>query len=258
MTIRLLSALAGAFPDIETKELYARILCGEVLVNGVVWKDPRAKVSPNYVFTFRDRNYVSRGGEKLAGALRDHRVDPRGKVVLDAGASTGGFTECLLDRGAAYVHAVDVGYNQLDYSLRRRPDVAVHERTNIMQVSALHPCPDFAVADLSFRSLRGAAKHILGLVEEEFLLALVKPQFEWGDPDPSFDGVVRREADLSAILLDLARDLLDEGVAVAGASESPVTGRRGNREFFFSLRPSRYHGCESPSSLIHALFRSGE
>lgn len=231
----LLDALSLANPGMERKALYARVMCGEVLVNGAVERDPKAPVPEGAQLSFRTGGYVSRGGTKLEKALADHQVDPVGKCVLDAGASTGGFTHCLLSHGAACVHAVDVGYNQLDYSLRRRPDVLVHERCNIMSVERLDPFPHFAVADLSFRSMQGAANHILDLVSEGFVLALIKPQFEWSDPRPGFNGVVRSASDLFGILEAVVTRLTADGVAIQSVSESPITGARGNREFFFLL-----------------------
>ena len=130
---------------------------------------------------------------------------------------------------------MDVGYNQLDYRLRTDPRVIVRERTNVMALESLEPVPDFAVADLSFRSLRGAARHILSLTSSGEMIALIKPQYEWRDPGESFDGIVRDEDVLIDLLISLKNDLRSEGVTMAALIFSPVRGRKGNREFLCRL-----------------------
>ncbi len=255
MRRRLLDLLRDRRSDLTKDEIYARIMCGEVVVNGETVRNPRAQVSMDSDITFVVEHHVSRGGIKLESALDAHGIDPRGLVALDAGASTGGFTQCLLDRGARFVHAVDVGWNQLDFSLRRRPEVGVHERCNIMDMSAFEPDVDFAVADLSFRSLRGAARHIISLTSRRTLLALVKPQFEWVRPPDSFDGVVRSTSDLRLILSTLIGALRREGVSTDGVSESPIRGRRGNREFFFLLRSASPGDLETVEATKAAALR---
>ncbi|MDR2588266.1 MAG: TlyA family RNA methyltransferase, partial [Spirochaetales bacterium] len=164
------------------------------------------------------------------------KVEAQGKTVLDAGSSTGGFTDCLLQRGAARVHAVDVGRGQLHPALKKDPRVTPREKTNIMSLASLDPAPAFAVCDLSFRSLRGAASHITGLTSEGRLIALVKPQFEWQAPGADFRGVVRGAESLRRILAGLLAGLEAEGLTVHDIIKSPLTGRAGNREFFFDLR----------------------
>ena len=199
-------------------------------------RDPKRVVAEGSELRFAEKSFVSRGGDKLEHALEVWKIDVKDRTVLDAGSSTGGFTDCLLRRGAAAVHAVDVGFNQMHPGLRADPRVLVRERTNIMSVDSLEPVPLLAVCDLSFRSLRGAARHILALTSSRRLVALVKPQFEWENPGKDFDGVVRAVGDLANILADLADALQNEGVFVADAAESPIRGRSGNREFFFDLR----------------------
>lgn len=210
-------------------------MCGEVLVDGERVRVPGRPVPVSAEIRFIDESYVSRGGFKLAHALEVWGIEAAGKVVLDAGASTGGFTDVLLSRGASCVHAVDVGYNQLDYSLRTNEKVVVHERTNIMDVVSLDPSADFAVADLSFRSIVTAARHILSLTRENRLVALIKPQFETRDEVENFEGVVSGKADLKRILFRVIDELAREEVAILGATPSPVKGRKGNAEFLFLL-----------------------
>ncbi|MFW5827817.1 MAG: TlyA family RNA methyltransferase, partial [Alkalispirochaeta sp.] len=189
------------------------------------------------------RRFVSRGGEKLEAALAAWHLEAASRVWLDAGASTGGFTDCLLQRGAPAVHAVDVGYNQLDYSLRSDSRVHVRERTNIVSITRdeLDPPPDAAVCDLSFRSLRGVLRTILSLTREGWGIALLKPQFELAaeqrrrrTPDgEALDagGGVIQGPDRTAVIHRVCRDLSeDEGVAVHQQLDSPITGRDGNRE----------------------------
>ena len=229
----LLMALVKRFPDTPKEELYARVLCGSVTVDGEVVRDPKCLVGFGATIEIAEARYVSRGGIKLAAALRHWRIDLEGRVALDVGASTGGFTDCILRHGARLVHAVDVGSNLIAYRLRVDSRVRVYENTNIMNVSGLSPIPDIAFADVSFRSLRGAATHLLDLAADGIALVLAKPQFEWLDPPASFRGVVEGAEDLRSVLLSLALDLQEEGVGITGMMESPIRGRKGNREFFF-------------------------
>ncbi len=234
--------LRADFPGEEKERLLARILCGDVRVNGQPVREPAARVPAEASVEIRERRFVSRGGEKLQAALEAWRPPVAGRVFLDAGASTGGFTDALLQAGAAAVHAVDVGFNQLAWQLRRDERVYVREKTNIMElsISDLQPPPQAAVADLSFRSLRGAADQILALTGEGWMIALMKPQFEWQRPGEDFDGVVRSEDRRRKLLEDTADALAREGVSVERWMDSPLPGRRGNREFLLFLR--RYSG----------------
>ncbi|MCF7915172.1 MAG: TlyA family RNA methyltransferase [Spirochaetaceae bacterium] len=236
----LLQLLHHKFPQFSRKALYARILCGEVAVNGEHHRDPQFKVPLDSEIRFEQRKYVSRGGLKLEAALTMWQLPVEGKVFLDAGASTGGFTDCLLQYGAQKVHAVDVGYNQIDYSLRKDPRVRVLERTNIMHVQELSPPPHAAVADLSFRSLRGAAAHIISLTTEQWMVGLLKPQFEAASEQlEAFNGVVRAEEDAYRILQEVTDYLKEEGLQVRAVVPSPVSGRKGNREFLLLLTGGR-------------------
>ena len=250
-TAPLYTVLKNRYDDFSDKELYSLILCGEIRVEGGILKDPKAPVDPACRVEFLGRRFVSRGGEKLDHGLEVFGIDVKGRVVVDAGSSTGGFTHCLLSRGAETVHAVDVGYNQLDYSLRQDPRVIVHERTNVMDFHDPRPVPHGAVADLSFRSIRGAASWLLSLTSEKWLVALIKPQFEYPHPPEEFDGVVKDEKVIREILIETLEGLEEEGAHLHGVSASPITGRKGNREFLFLLRTTRpsYQGGD----LIKAL-----
>lgn len=234
----LLDALVLQFPQMTRDELYRCVLCGEVRRGTETIRDPQTPVLPGSPLSIVRTRYVSRGGEKLAAAVDAWNLDPTGLCWLDAGASTGGFTDVLLQRGARQVHAVDVGYNQLDYRLRRDSRVIVHERTNILDVDFLEPRPDAAVCDLSFRSLRGVLRHILDLTDRGWGVALLKPQFEaaaeirWGRraPDHSGHGVVEGDLRDQVVESVLAELEAHEGIRVVRRLASPVPGRHGNRE----------------------------
>ncbi len=235
----LLELLQIRYPERSKQELHAAVLCGEVLVEGETVRDPKRRVRVDAELLIGGAaRYVSRGGDKLEHALQLLEFAVADRVFLDAGASTGGFTDCLLQHGAICVHTVDVGYNQLAYRLRRDPRVVVHERTNITTVHRLDPPADRAVADLSFRSLLGITGRILGLTREKIALVLCKPQFERGVVRPGgpsggrFDGVVRSGDEIVAIVAATIRALEREGVQVCDAAPSLVSGRRGNREVF--------------------------
>ncbi len=228
--------LAKKYPDTDTQKLYSAILCGEIIVNGEKLRDSKAPVPKSADVEWKAEKYVGRGGLKLEGALDELALNPKGMVCLDAGSSTGGFTDCLLSRGALCVHAVDVGYNQLAWRIRSDDRVEVHEQTNLMHLSwaDLNPHPEFAVADLSFRSLRGAASKLLALTDGGIVLALVKPQFEQ-PVEEGFAGIVRTREARAAVLKSLIAALLIEGVHVHDAVASGVTGRKGNVEIFLLL-----------------------
>ena len=236
----LLDLLCMRDSELSRKDHYARILCGEIFVDDHCVRDPRQRVEPGAPVEYRPRRqYVSRGGQKLEGVLEQWQIDVQGVSFVDAGASTGGFTDCLLQRGASRVIAVEAGANQLDYRLRTDRRVHALENTNIMDVHALPFEPEAAVADLSLRSLRKAALHILSLVSEKWLIALVKPQYEWHAPSGDSQGVVQSGSAQQEILKRLLVDLRSEGVFTRRIAASLLPGRKGNREFFCLLGPER-------------------
>jgi 23S rRNA (cytidine1920-2'-O)/16S rRNA (cytidine1409-2'-O)-methyltransferase len=243
-------------PERGEKELFSLILHGGVTVNGEKATKPGALIDPGAAIQVREsRAFVSRGGEKLAAALDTWGISCEGTTWIDAGCSTGGFTDCLLQRGASLVYAVDVGVGQLDWRLRGDPRVRVMEGTNIMSVdrARLDPVPLRGVADLSFRSLQGAARHMLGLVAEGWGIFLAKPQFEARNPGPGFRGVVVDEAARRAILAELILNLAAEGVRTVKACLSPIAGRKGNREFLLLLRAERGAGDAGVAELLAGL-----
>lgn len=182
--------------------------------------------------------YVSRGGEKLEHALALFRRDVTGLVAADIGASTGGFTDCLLQHGASRVYAIDVGRWQLDYRLQREPRVVSMEATNARDVESLPEMIDIAVADVSFTSLRVILPAIVRLVKPNApIIALFKPQFEAPKETVPRGGVIR-DPQLHAILIGkFASWLVTSGFSIRDLVASPILGAEGNREFFFHLRP---------------------
>jgi 23S rRNA (cytidine1920-2'-O)/16S rRNA (cytidine1409-2'-O)-methyltransferase len=184
----------------------------------------------------RGRAYVSRGGEKLAHGLDALGVDPAGLDAADVGASTGGFTDVLLQRGAARVVAIDVGYGQLHERLRRDDRVVVLERTNARELTELPFPPQLVVCDVSFISLRLALPPVLRLAAPRWqAVVLVKPQFEAGRADVGKGGVVRDPGVRARVLRELAVAALGWGASVVGVVDSGLPGPKGNRELFLHL-----------------------
>ena len=191
--------------------------------------------------------FVSRGGLKLQGALDSFAIDPTGWVCLDVGASTGGFTDCLLQRGAAKVFAVDVGYGQIDWKLRQDPRVVVIERANIRHLDpaqVTEPC-HMMVVDVSFISLRLVLPAAIRfLAPGARLVALVKPQFEVGRECIGKGGIVRNPEARARALSDVERYAQENGFGGLASMESPIVGAKGNREY---LLTGVWHGTPSGS-----------
>lgn len=226
----------------ESREKAQRMIrAGLVHTAAELLDKPGRLVDPALDITVKgsDCPYVSRGGLKLAGALDSFGIDPAGAVALDLGASTGGFTDCLLQRGAAHVYAVDVGRGQLHQRLLTDPRVTSRERTHLddLQPADFHTPPTLAVADLSFISLRRAFPVLRRLLAPgAAAVLLVKPQFEVGRQKLPRGGVVTDRALQEAVLEELAQEAAAQGFAVLGRCESAILGGDGNREFFLNLR----------------------
>lgn len=217
----------------------ALILAGRVLVDDAPADKAGTRVRPESHVRLRGahRSFVSRGGEKLAGALEDLGVDPRGRRCLDVGASTGGFTDCLLRAGARRVVAVDVGYGQIDSRLRADPRVHVLERTNARQLGPeqVGEDIDLGVCDVSFISLRLLLPALVRAAPHAEWLLLVKPQFEVGRERVGKGGVVRDDADRLAAVDAVRRSAEALGLVAVGIAESRLAGPAGNREIFLHL-----------------------
>jgi 23S rRNA (cytidine1920-2'-O)/16S rRNA (cytidine1409-2'-O)-methyltransferase len=217
----------------------ALILAGSVFVNGQKAQKPGQTVDPDVTLEVAGRMpYVGRGGFKLAAALDHFHVDPAGRVCLDIGSSTGGFTDCLLQRGAARVHAVDAGTNQLDWKLRSDPRVVVHENFNARHLTFgdIGEFCSLAVCDVSFISVTLILPAIVPiLLGDAEMVILVKPQFEVGRADVGKGGIVRDPE-----LHSFACRKVQDAVTVLGFNtalmESPILGAEGNREFLLYAR----------------------
>ena len=219
----------------------ALILAGQVVVGEHAVDKAGARVETGAVIRLRgeDLPYVSRGGAKLAHALQVFAIEVVGRTALDVGASTGGFTDCLLQHGAAQVFAVDVGYGQLAWKLRIDPRVVCLERTNIrhLETSTLGVRPDLAVIDASFISLDKVLPPTLALLAPGAeLVALIKPQFEVGRGLVGKGGVVRDPAQHAAVVARARSTAEELGCTVLGVTDSPLLGQKGNREFLIHLR----------------------
>ncbi|MBC7227005.1 MAG: TlyA family RNA methyltransferase [Thermoflexales bacterium] len=209
------------------------IRAGEVRVADRVVDQPGALVAPDAPVTLTARpRFVSRGGEKLEAALVGFGIDVQGWVVADVGASTGGFTDCLLQRGVARVYAIDVGYGQLDWRLRNDPRVVVMERTNARYLERLPEPLHLVTIDVSFISLRLILpRAVEWLLPQGYVLALIKPQFEAGRREVGKGGVVRDPAVHRRVLVEVIRAAADQGLTLRGLMVSPLLGPAGNREF---------------------------
>ena len=233
--VKVIDLLISQYPNMERSSLLALIAAKSVSVDGEGARDSQQTFPEGSMCTIHVSKYVSRGGTKLEHALYTWNIDVNELEFVDAGSSSGGFTDCLLQKGAKKVHCVDVGYNQLDYRLRVDKRVVVHEKTNIMHVDPLIVEVDAAVADLSFRSITGAASHILSLTRQKWMISLIKPQFELTSEQEEFSGVITDPHLLYKTLLSVYDSLKAEGVGLKAIIDSPITGRKGNREFLAFL-----------------------
>jgi len=220
------------------------ILAGEVLVGDRPATKPGTMVAADAPLRLRrpPSDYVSRGGEKLAGALDAFGLEVAGQVALDVGASTGGFTDCLLRRGARRVFALDVGYGQLAWTLRQDARVTVLERINArrLEASMLGEAPDLATVDVSFISLALILPAVAAVLQPAgSVVALVKPQFEAGRGQVGKGGVVRDPTVRAAAVARIRDEAQTLGLTVRGESDSVLAGPKGNREVFLWLaRPA--------------------
>lgn len=239
MTRQRIDTLLVAKGLVESREK-AKVM----VMEGTVVADNRTIIKPNTmvrenaeVRLLQSPPFVSRGGLKLDWALDQFQVDGTSLVVVDVGASTGGFTDCLLKRGASKVYAIDVGYGQLDYRLRQDPRVVVMERVNARYTFSLPQQVDLATLDLSFISLEKVIPAVARLVRRGGrLIVLVKPQFEAGRGQVSKGGLVKDSLVHATVLGRFICWAIDRGFRLGGLVASPILGAAGNREFFVLLR----------------------
>jgi 23S rRNA (cytidine1920-2'-O)/16S rRNA (cytidine1409-2'-O)-methyltransferase len=219
----------------------AMIMAGNVLVDGNPVDKPGTFISINDRIELKgaDLPYVSRGGLKLEAALQALQLDIRRLTCLDVGASTGGFSDCLLQHGAQRVYAVDVGYGQFAWKLRQDPRIVLIERTNIRNLTTdvVEPAVDLATIDVSFISLKIVVPAVLKFMKKDSrILALIKPQFEVGKGRVGKGGVVRNGALHQEVIDSLSIFFSDNGLLCESVFASPLRGPKGNREFFISLK----------------------
>jgi 23S rRNA (cytidine1920-2'-O)/16S rRNA (cytidine1409-2'-O)-methyltransferase len=224
------------------------IEAGQVLVGGAIASKPTRMVAPGdpVVVTGSGPQFVSRGGDKLDVALTTFQIDPNGKRVVDVGASTGGFSDCVIQRGAREVIAIDVGYGQLDQHIRDDPRVNVFERTNVryLELSDIGGPGDLVVADLSFISLRTVLPRLTALCGDKGeLLMLVKPQFEAARVEASrSQGIIRNPDVWLRVLEEISKCVFEAGLGIMGLMVSPLRGAGGNTEFFMHCRAAATDG----------------
>lgn len=219
---------------IDSRELARRmIMAGEVTVNAQLVDKPGMRVAVDAELAVRAaRRFVSRGGDKLDAALTAFPIAVEGKICADLGASTGGFTDCLLKRSATKVYAIDVGYGQLDQRLRQDQRVVVMERTNARYVASLPEAVNLVSVDASFISLKLLLPVLKGwLTTSADVVPLIKPQFEAGKQDVGKGGVVKSPEVHRRVLLEVLSAAQNEGFGVCGLIQSPLKGPAGNIEF---------------------------
>jgi 23S rRNA (cytidine1920-2'-O)/16S rRNA (cytidine1409-2'-O)-methyltransferase len=245
----------------ESRQLAQRLIrAGEVSVNQLLIDKPGTVVAVDAVIRVRQRPaYVSRGGEKLAKALSQFPIPVAGRICLDGGISTGGFTDCLLQAGADQVYGIDVGYGQVDWRIRNDPRVILNERTNLrhLQAAAFYPegscLPDLGVVDISFISLTKVLPALWQLLQPpRELVLLVKPQFEVGREQVGKNGVVRNPQAQAMAIQQVFTDAQNLGWQYQGLTWSPLLGPAGNREFLLWLKMPTEIPPESPLELTIA------
>ena len=243
---------------VESREkARALIMAGAVLVNDEPVTKPGHSVALDASLRLREElPYVSRGGVKLAAALEAFTVDPTGMLAVDVGASTGGFTDCLLQHGAAHVIAIDVGYGQLAWKLRQDPRVTVVERTNVRNLRALpgNALADLAVIDVSFIGLELVLPVVVRFLQPSGqVVALIKPQFEAGRGQVGKGGVVKDATVHRQVLERVLSRASSNGWSVIGLIRSPITGPKGNVEFLCHLARSDSDGASELDEIIQKV-----
>jgi 23S rRNA (cytidine1920-2'-O)/16S rRNA (cytidine1409-2'-O)-methyltransferase len=219
----------------------ALIMAGKVSVEGNRIDKPGIQINTDTQLQIQggDSSYVSRGGEKMEGALKVFGIDPKGMVVMDVGASTGGLTDCILQKGAKKVYAVDVGYGQLAWRLQKDPRVVNLERRNIryLQREEVPEEIDMVLIDTSFISIEKFLPHLLGFLKKEgAILSLIKPQFEVEKGEVGKGGVVRDKALHEKVINRISNFSRGLRLKILGVTESPLLGPKGNKEFFIYLK----------------------
>ncbi len=231
---RLDQKVQKLYPTLSRTQIQSYIMQGKVTIDGQVCLKPGTPVADDQEIacTYVAPGHVSRAGQKLAHALKEFGIEPDGRVVLDAGLSTGGFTDCLLQHGATKVYGVDVGYGQVHEAIRNDPRVVVMERTNLRYLEFLPDKIDLVTLDLSFISLTKVISAVKKLMKPQGqLVALIKPQFEAERQDVGKGGIIKDPAVHERVVKKVVDAFKEEGFACKGVVESPITGTEGNKEF---------------------------
>ncbi len=241
------------------EESLTLIESGKILVNGSVQTSPKSFVDMGCAIEFipEKSKFVSRGGLKLEHALKEFRIDPNGKRCLDIGASTGGFTDCLLSYGANHVVALDVGHGQLDLSMRNNPNVTVLERTNAkdINVEMIGGICQLGVMDVSFTSILRLIKPVVNCLVPKELVVLIKPQFECEPKFINSRGIVTEPKAQIDCIRNIAQSL-PEGLEVSNIVVSPIKGAKGNIEFLALIRASQNNGSSIDQARIESVVNS--
>ena len=222
------------YPDLSKTKIQSFIMQGKVTIDDKKQTKPGTQVSDDakVVLTYTEPKFVSRAGLKLEHALKEFNVDPKGFIVLDAGLSTGGFTDCLLQHGATKIYGVDVGYCQVHEKIRQDPRVVVMERTNLRHLASLPEKVDLATLDVSFISLRKVIPAVKNLLKDDgIILALIKPQFEAERHEVGRGGIIKDPKIHEKVVKKVVHDIEELGFACQGVIESPIYGAEGNKEF---------------------------
>lgn len=257
--IDVLTVEKGFFPTREKAR--QNIMAGLVFVNNIRVDKPGESVAvdSNIVVKGESIPYVSRGGLKLEKAIKEFRIDVHGRTAIDVGASTGGFTDCLLKNGAEKIYSIDVGYGQFAWELRNDPRVTLFERTNIRYVTEkdIGTLCDMAVIDVSFISLKLVLPVVKKLITDEGeIVCLIKPQFEAGREKVGKKGVIKDPEIHKDVIRDIINFTLDQGFGIKGLSFSPIKGPEGNIEYLLYLSNNNDEGVfENQDEVIEEVVK---
>lgn len=244
--------------SLSAEKAKKEIISGWVRIDGETVRDPSRKISGDEHITVErpGGQFVSRGGDKLLHAINEFKIDLRNIVALDLGASTGGFTDCMLKSGAARVYALDVGYNQIDYSLRIDPRVVVMEKIHAKEIKRemFRDNIDFFTADLSFISILKVLPAVIACFERISGVILLKPQFE-AEPSQHVKGIVSNPDYHKQILYRVTSGIIETGFEIDGITYSPIRGHSGNIEFLLYLKVDVAHktGFYDENTLINRI-----
>jgi 23S rRNA (cytidine1920-2'-O)/16S rRNA (cytidine1409-2'-O)-methyltransferase len=241
---RLDKLVLEKFPDLSRNYIQSIIMQGKVFVNGKAFTKPGAQVDVGAEIEVRaeEQKYVSRAGFKLEKALDHFEIDVKDLVVLDSGISTGGFSDCLLQRGAKRIYGIDVGYGQVHEKIANDPRLVLMERTNLRYVEKLPELVDLVTLDLSFISILKVMPAVSKLIKKDGkIIALIKPQFEAERGEVGRGGIVRDDSVHEKVIERIKSGMIDFGFDMVDIIESPILGSKGNKEFlaFFSHRYAR-------------------